>query len=146
MASSVDNGTEIIASDHIILIGVNDYSLVMNLTEILEDHGFYVRDASDWSALTYCLRLTAYDLLIVETHLEQADLMHRFAELRTLTNTPVIFLANNTAESERILALEDGAIDVLLEPVPGRELVARIRAHLQRTASSMRPPNTSWAV
>jgi DNA-binding response OmpR family regulator len=48
--------------------------------------------------------------------------------------TPVIFLTARDDEIDRILGLELGADDYLTKPFSPRELVARIRAVLRRTA------------
>jgi two-component system OmpR family response regulator len=52
--------------------------------------------------------------------------------------TPVIFLTARDDEIDRVLGLELGADDYLTKPFSPRELVARIRAVLRRTAG---PPD-----
>src|SRR5437660_8256985 len=52
--------------------------------------------------------------------------------------TPVLFLTARDDEVDRILGLEQGADDYLTKPFSPRELVARIRAVLRRTAG---PPD-----
>ena len=42
----------------------------------------------------------------------------------------------DSREADRILALEIGADDFLIKPISGRELVARVRAHLRRAAAA----------
>jgi len=48
--------------------------------------------------------------------------------------TPVLFLTARDDEIDRILGLEQGADDYLTKPFSPRELVARIKAVLRRTA------------
>lgn len=130
----------------LILLGDDEAALISGLSETLEHHGFSVEQAADWPALLDRLRPAAHDLLIVEMRLGQVDLVGRFAELRGLTRAPVVFLTRNRVEADRILALEQGAADVLLKPASGREIVARIRAVLRRGAPAARPtePPQAW--
>jgi DNA-binding response OmpR family regulator len=54
-----------------------------------------------------------------------------------MTDVPILMHTGNREEMDRVLGLEQGADDFLLKPVSGRELVARLRAHLRRP--SVRP-------
>ena len=62
---------------------------------------------------------------------------------RTLT-MPVIMLTARGADLDRIQGLELGADDYLPKPFNPRELVARIRAILRRTASGAEHESNSW--
>jgi two-component system phosphate regulon response regulator PhoB len=58
-------------------------------------------------------------------------------ELRRLENTrstPIIFLAANDSEIERVVAFELGSDDYVPKPLSTRELVLRVRAVLRRGA------------
>ncbi|HEX5648259.1 MAG TPA: two-component system response regulator CreB [Steroidobacteraceae bacterium] len=61
--------------------------------------------------------------------------------LRAFSDVPVIFLTARQAEIDRVLGLELGADDYMVKPFSPRELVARVRARLRRTA---RPVSTRW--
>jgi DNA-binding response OmpR family regulator len=50
------------------------------------------------------------------------------------TDTPVLMLTARREESDKVLGLESGADDYLTKPFGVRELVARVRALLRRTA------------
>lgn len=52
--------------------------------------------------------------------------------------TPVIFLTSRTSEVDRIVGLEIGADDYVAKPFSPRELTARVRAVLRRTAGEGR--------
>ena len=60
----------------------------------------------------------------------------RFAQF---PDVPVIMLTARGDETDRIAGLEAGADDYLPKPFSARELVARIRAVLKRTASAITP-------
>jgi DNA-binding response OmpR family regulator len=53
--------------------------------------------------------------------------------------TPIIFLTARDDEVDRIIGLELGADDYLTKPFSPRELVARVRAVLRRSAGSPEP-------
>ena len=61
------------------------------------------------------------------------------ARLRTL---PVLMLTAQGEEIDRVLGLEAGADDYVAKPFSPRELVARVRALLRRSAWSPPVPNT----
>jgi len=55
--------------------------------------------------------------------------------IRQSGNTPVIMLTAKTEELDKLLGLELGADDYMTKPFSLRELVARIKAVLRRTAA-----------
>ena len=60
-------------------------------------------------------------------------------ELRTWSSAPVLVLSAVGEESEKIEALDAGADDYVTKPFSGDELLARLRAALRRTTSSVEP-------
>jgi two-component system catabolic regulation response regulator CreB len=56
-------------------------------------------------------------------------------EIRRLGSTPVIFLTARAGEIDRVVGLELGADDYVAKPFSPRELTARVRAILRRTAN-----------
>ena len=60
-------------------------------------------------------------------------------ELRRRHAVPVIFLTGRSVEVDRVVGLELGADDYLAKPFSPRELTARIRAVLRRTAGGGPP-------
>jgi two-component system response regulator CpxR len=58
--------------------------------------------------------------------------------IRSWSDMPVIFLAGQSDDMDKVLGLEMGADDFLVKPFLPRELVARIRAVLRRTSVSTR--------
>jgi DNA-binding response OmpR family regulator len=54
--------------------------------------------------------------------------------IQSLARTPVILLAANASDEERVLGLESGADDYILESSSGREIVALVHAVMRRFA------------
>ena len=55
--------------------------------------------------------------------------------LRRESDVPIIMLTARVEESDRLLGLESGADDYVTKPFSPRELVARVRAVLRRSAA-----------
>jgi DNA-binding response OmpR family regulator len=55
-------------------------------------------------------------------------------QLRTGSRTPVIVLTSRDSEVDRVVGLELGADDYVVKPFSPREVVARVKAVLRRTA------------
>lgn len=60
--------------------------------------------------------------------------------------TPVIFVTARDEDVDRILGLEMGGDDYLVKPFNPRELVARVRAVLRRSAGPGAAPASTWAL
>ena len=75
--------------------------------------------------------LVILDLMLPRLH--GLDVLRR---LRAQSDIPVLILTARGEDVERILGLEIGADDYLPKPFHPRELIARIRAILRRTAPS----------
>ena len=133
------------APDRSVLLVDTNLDLVKGLSETLMNYGFIVHHAVDWSSMTQCLRETEVDLVLMEQRLGRMDMVHHLSTILPLTKAPLVFLADNLSEADRILALERGAADFLIKPISGREIVARIRAHLRRPSAPLRAVETETA-
>ncbi len=60
--------------------------------------------------------------------------------VRKDSDTPLIMLTARSSEADRVSGLELGADDYISKPFSPRELVARVRAVLRRTAGDDRAP------
>jgi DNA-binding response OmpR family regulator len=77
-----------------------------------------------------------YDLIILDIGLPGMNGLQLCRELRKKSAMPVIFLTAKDEEIDKIVALEIGADDYITKPFSPRELFARIKAILRRTAIS----------
>ena len=130
---TVANGEEALP---IVLIVDESADFVNGLAAYLENYGFTAQKATSWTGMVECLNDAKVNIILLEQRVGQVDTVARLGEIQALTAAPIIFLSNNQSEADRILALELGAADFLLKPMSGREIVARIRAHLRRVAVS----------
>lgn len=61
-------------------------------------------------------------------------------KLRQVSEIPILFLSARSTEIDRVVGLEIGADDYLTKPFSPRELVARVRAILRRSAAAKPNP------
>jgi DNA-binding response OmpR family regulator len=87
------------------------------------------------------LRPVACVLDIAMPGLDGTELVRRLREAGDWT--PVLFLTARDDEVDRILGLELGADDYVTKPFSPRELVARVKAVLRRTAGPPEGPRAS---
>jgi two-component system catabolic regulation response regulator CreB len=73
-------------------------------------------------------------LVILDVGLPDASGFEIFRRLRATSDVPVVFLTARSDEIDRVVGLELGADDYVAKPFSPRELVARVRGVLRRTA------------
>ena len=74
------------------------------------------------------------DLVLLDLGLPDLDGRVVCRDLRERSSVPIIVVTARSAEIDRVTLLELGADDYVVKPFGFRELVARIRAVLRRTA------------
>ncbi len=139
MSSGTEFGAEEAGPAPNVLIVEDDEALAEEMALTLSDYGMRPTTAATWEAAIAAVEASAPDLVVLDQRLGRVDTLPRIGTLRALTDAPVLILTGNRAETDRIVALEIGADDFLLKPISGRELVARIRAHLRRVQQTRQP-------
>jgi len=104
------------------------------LQRFLVDHGYRASVATDGTVMKQVLGDNAIDLVILDLMLPGEDGLTLCRNLRVESAVPVIMLTAMGEETDRIVGLEMGADDYLGKPFNPRELLARIKAVLRRTA------------
>ncbi len=104
----------------------------------LEREGFLVAEASTGSEALKQIEEVSPDLVILDVMLPEIDGFSILTELRKTGDIPVILLTARTEEPDRVLGLELGADDYVVKPFSPRELVARVRSVLRRSAPAAR--------
>jgi two-component system OmpR family response regulator len=95
------------------------------------------------------LKTTRVDLVVLDLMLPGDDGLKLCRELRSATSgnpdIPIIMLTAMSEDTDRIVGLEVGADDYVPKPFNPRELLARIKAVLRRTAGpnarAVKPPH-----
>lgn len=74
------------------------------------------------------------DVVVLDVMLPAQNGFDVCREVRAFSNVPILMLTARVEEIDRLLGLELGADDYICKPFSPREVVARVRAVLRRTA------------
>jgi two-component system, OmpR family, response regulator len=124
-------------SPHILIVD-DDRELRDLLSRFLTANGFRVTVARDAREMSKALEEAAIDLVVLDVMMPGKDGFTACRELRATNDVPLIMLTAVSDPTDRIVGLELGADDYLPKPFNSRELLARMRALLRRTATSPR--------
>jgi two-component system OmpR family response regulator len=122
-----------------ILIVDDDPAIREVVSFALRRGGFTTAEAADGRAALTRFAAEGADLVVLDVMLPELDGIEVCRALRQTSTVPVLFLSSRDEEVDRIVGLEIGGDDYLAKPFSPRELVARVRAVLRRTASPPRP-------
>ncbi len=126
------------ALPHILV--VDDHAEIRDLLKrFMEQHGFKVTCARDGKEMKRLLENWSFSLIVLDLMMPGEDGLTLCRELRARSNIPIVMLTAMGEDMDRIIGLEMGADDDLAKPFNPRELLARIRAVLRRTHSSVEP-------
>ena len=121
-----------------ILVVEDEASIALALEDDLKKEGYEVEIARDGDTASRRAREEAFDLILLDVMLPGLDGFEVCRELRRArVRTPILMLTARTQEAEKVMGLEAGADDYVTKPYSPRELRARIRALLRRTAGEL---------
>lgn len=116
-----------------VLLIDDDVELTSLLKDLLELEGYQVEIACH--GLEGLEKINAdIDLILLDVMMPTLNGMETLRRLRHEWETPVLMLTAKGEEIDRVVGLELGADDYLPKPFSDRELLARMRAILRRTA------------
>ena len=110
------------------------------LSLYLGQQGFEVAVVEDGKAMDAWLAGNSTDLVILDLMLPGEDGLSIARRLQGDYKLPIVMISARGEELDRIVGLEVGADDYLPKPFNPRELLARIRAVLRRSAPSGEAP------
>jgi len=123
-----------------ILVVDDDPALRELLAEYLAINGLKVTAVGDGKAMRQALSKIEVNAVVLDLMLPGEDGLSLARELRmnpTCTDLPILMLSARGEEIDRIVGLEVGADDYMPKPFSPRELLARLRALLRRTRTSI---------
>ena len=118
-----------------ILIIDDDVELATLLIDYLTLEGFDAKSAQNGLDGLTMLAAEEFDLIVLDVMMPGMSGTETLTKIREKYKTPVLMLTARGDPVDRILGLELGADDYVPTPCTPRELVARMRAILRRTAS-----------
>ena len=101
--------------------------------EYAEFEEFEVTEARDGMEAVALCRENDYDIIIMDVMMPRLDGYSACKEIRKQKDVPIIMLSARGEEYDKLAGLESGADDYVVKPFSPRELVARVRAVLNRT-------------
>jgi DNA-binding response OmpR family regulator len=124
-----------------VLVVDDERQIVEIARDYLRHAGFAVVTARDGHEALERARAERPDLVVLDLGLPGLDGLEVAKTLRRESNVPIIVLTARVEESDRIRGLEAGADDYVTKPFSPRELVARVRAVLRRSAARDENPD-----
>jgi DNA-binding response OmpR family regulator len=113
------------------------------VAEYLRMHGFAVTACDGGASLRRTIAKQRPDLIVLDLNMPEEDGLSIIRVLKQQLAVPIIMLTATAGAIDRIVGLELGADDYLAKPCELRELLARIRSVLRRSApaaSEATPP------
>ena len=119
-----------------ILVGDDEKPISDIVKFNLDKEGYDVVTAYDGEEALKKVEAESPDLILLDLMLPKIDGLEVARQIRKEHDTPIIMLTAKDSEIDKVLGLELGADDYVTKPFSNRELVARVKANLRRTASS----------
>jgi DNA-binding response OmpR family regulator len=122
-----------------VLLVEDDGSAAQFISKGLREASYAVDVARDGARASALCTDNEYDAIVLDVMLPKKDGLTVCRELRAAgADVPILMLTARDADVDRIIGLEVGADDYLTKPFNPRELVARVKAILRRSAPERR--------
>jgi len=122
-----------------VLIASNDHMHLKVTRFVLAEAQAEATCVSSASNLFSMLGESHYDLLLLDTCVDEMDGFELCRDVRSRYNLPIIILASHHTLQDRIKGLKLGADDYMTKPYEAAELLARIEAVMRRYGEDFSP-------
>ncbi len=119
-----------------ILVVEDDAKVRLLLRRCFEGEGFRVTEAGSGAEAVERVTAGTFDLVTLDLTLPDGDGFAVSREIRSRSAVPIIMVTGKGDTIDRVVGLELGADDYITKPFQLREVVARVRAVMRRTAPS----------
>jgi len=123
-----------------ILVVDDEQQITRVLKTTLMSQGYGARAASDGYEALQMMKSWPPDLLITDLRMPKMDGLELCRQVRATSQIPIIVLSVRGEERTKVEALDAGADDYVTKPFSTKELLARVRAALRRSAVKEEPP------
>ena len=117
-----------------ILVVDDDTNICELLRLYLEKEGYVVEIVNDGVSAINAFKQENPDLTLLDIMIPKLDGWQVCREIRKFSDKPIIMLTAKGETFDKVLGLELGADDYVTKPFDTKEVVARIKAVLRRTA------------
>ena len=104
------------------------------LTELLTQHNYHVRPASNGALALKSVAAKIPDLILLDVNMPGMDgyeVCRRLKADEKSSRIPVIFISAFGDTRQKVTGFEAGGIDYITKPVEAEEVLARVRTHLR---------------
>ena len=116
-----------------ILIVDDEINIRRVVKEYAEFEGYEVGEAANGMEAVELVKNNDYDLIVMDIMMPKLDGWQVCRQIRQKSDCPIIMLTAKGETFDKVLGLELGADDYVVKPFSPRELVARVKAVLNRT-------------
>jgi two-component system KDP operon response regulator KdpE len=127
-----------------ILIVDDDPRLIRLLREVLSAAGYEVLTSSGGGQAIEAAAMEQPNLIVLDIMLKDTDGYQVARRIREFSSVPVIMLTAKVTEADKLTGFSAGADDYITKPFSSKELLARVRAVLNRTHNAVSVPAETW--
>lgn len=120
-----------------VLVVDDDVNICELLRLYLEKDGYKVRSANDGEQAVAQFSQFNPDLILLDIMLPKMDGWQVCREIRKTSAVPIIMITAKGEVFDKVLGLELGADDYISKPFDTKEVIARVKAVLRRTSSTV---------
>ncbi|MBQ8724335.1 MAG: response regulator transcription factor [Oscillospiraceae bacterium] len=129
------------------LLIVDDEANIRNVVrEYAEFEEYEVTEAQNGMEAVSLCREQDFDLIIMDVMMPRLDGFSACKEIRKKKNIPVIMLSARGEEYDKLFGFEIGIDDYVVKPFSPKELMARVRAVLNRHNTPAAAPETNQRI
>ena len=108
-----------------------------NIREVVKEYaqlnGYEADEAEDGMQAQDMVEKTAYDCVILDVMMPKLDGFSACKQIKKISNAPVIMLSARQEEYDKLFGFELGVDDYVAKPFSPKELMARVKAVLERS-------------
>lgn len=117
-----------------LLIVEDDIEISEMLRTFLESEGYSITTAYDGERALKLFNENSFDLILLDLMVPKLSGMAIMKNIRAKSTIPIIIISAKDTDSDKTLGLGLGADDYITKPFSITEVLARIKAHIRRTA------------
>ena len=117
------------------IVIIEDEKNILSFIEAaLETHDYKVLTAVSGKEGLSLINACCPDMILLDLGLPDLDGIDIIKNVRSWSSIPIIVISARTQEQEKVAALDFGADDYITKPFSTRELMARVKANIRRSA------------
>jgi DNA-binding response OmpR family regulator len=131
------------AQTQTVLVVEDEASIASFVSLYLKNAGYGVRTASTGTEALSAAATDSPALIVLDLMLPDIDGIEVCKRIRQRSDVPILMLTARDEDVDKIIGLEVGADDYLTKPFNPRELVARVKSVLRRSAPARQDPENA---